>query len=829
MSALREMIQKTGRPLGVLLFYCFSFLLSAAQSPVPAHNITTTLKGQVVDSASEAALGNVTIVLQDAGKDQSIKSTLSKENGSFVVRGLPASHYRLILSSVGYESKTIELPAFTSPLINFGKIALVAAAPAQLNEVLVFIEKPLMELNMDKLIYNVDADPESKTGTALELLRKIPLLAIDGDDNLQLNGSTSFRVLINGRSSSLFLNNPTEVFRIMPASFIKSIEVMTNPPSRYEAEGLAGIINLITHRKNIGGYNGSVNIGASSPEGYSLGSYLTAQKGQLGLSVNLGSNDFTKPTSRRHYYREDKAGQNSLRQTGKSNSNSSSQYGSSELSYEPNALNLFTVSYNRNHSKTGSDFSQQAGLQNANHELTEAYRRFTTGGSQWNGNDFGLDYQRSFRKNSEQLLTLSYKWSNSTGANATDVTLLPLLNYLARQSTSENTEDFTEHTTQADYIHPFGKQSLEVGAKTILRLNNSDYFYKNKDLQTGSFVADPTLSNNFDYRQEILGAYASLNLKRGAWLLRAGGRLEHTKVDAHFKSTGTLALHDYVNLIPNINLSLKLQKTANLRLSYTQRLERPGLYYLNPFVDQTDPRNIYYGNPELLPSTNHVFNLTYSKVLKLTSISSSVIHHFTNNAIAQYTTLGSDSVSRTTFGNMGKSQVTGVSLGINTTLFRKLNLNANTNVHYLQFTSLINGEARNNDGVTYNVFGSAAYRLNKGWRVSSNFSYTAPGIFVQGKTAGNTRNSITVNKSFLKDGKARIAATVNNPFREHRRSFTEVNDPRFYLYQESYTVIRQFRISLNYRFGKLQGDITRKKRGIKNDDLKAVEKQGGDH
>jgi outer membrane receptor protein involved in Fe transport len=823
MCLVLEILKKTSPLLGAGLLCLFSFFIAAGQTTTPENPPTRAIKGIVVDSTGESALSQVTIVVQEHGNSQAVKSILSKENGTFTIRNLPAGAYQLVLTCVGYKAKAIELPASGSSSINLGKIAL-AAIPTQLNEVLVSADKPLLEQNADKIIYNVEADPESKTITTLDLLRKIPMLSVDGDDNLYLNGSSSYRVLVNGRTTSLFVHNPTEVFRIMPASGIKAIEVITTPLSRYEAEGLGGIINLIMHRKSIGGYNGSVNLEASSPKGYNLGTYLTIKKGKVGFSFNSGNSYADNPATRRTYYREDKRQKNWLEQAGESNSKSTLRYLSGELTYEPNTLNLLTISYNHSNSTGNSNFIQQSGLRNASYELKEAYHRFTTGENQLEGYDFGLDYQRSFKRSAEQLLTISYKLSSSFSANNTDFRLEPLLNYQGTLSTTKNNEDFREHTTQADYVHPIKKHTLEMGVKSIRRLSNSDYTYRNRDSLTGAFVLDAQFSNSFDYRQEIYAAYTSLNLKMGQWTLKAGGRLEQTKVDAHFKSSGTLATQDYVNLIPNINLSCKL-KTTTLRLSYTQRLERPGLYYLDPYVDRTDPRNVYYGNPKLAPATNHVFGLSYNRLMKRTSFNANVVHYFTNNSFAQFTTLGSDSVARTTFGNIGESQSTGISLSASTTLFQKLYLNLNTSTYYVQFTSTIDGKLRDNDGYTYNAYAAAAFRLKKGWRLSGNFSYYSPGIFLQGKTTGNTRHSATINKSFLKDGKAALTLTANNPLQKHRHSLSEVNDPSFRLVQESYTLIRQFRLSFSYRFGKLQGDITRKKRGIKNDDLKTGEQK----
>ncbi|WP_169336210.1 TonB-dependent receptor domain-containing protein [Pontibacter roseus] len=808
------------------LLSCLALTFSFAQSPSPAVSPTGTIKGVVADSTSQAALGYVTVVVQEAGKPQAIKSTFTKENGTFELTGLPEKQYQLVLSYVGYKTRMLPLPAFSSSTIDLGRLYLVSSAN-QLKEVQVVTEKLLVEQDIDKLTYNVDADPESQTMTALDMLRKVPLLTVDAEDNIKLNGNSNYRVLVNGKTSSLFVRSPKDVFRSMPANTIKSIEVITNPPSKYEAEGVGGIINIITHKKSLGGYNGSINLSASSPKGSNIGGYLTVKTGKLGFSGYFGRGTHYNPTNSSNLFREDKIRQTTLNQLGESKGNNTFQYFSGEFSYEMDTLNLLTANYSVNLSTGSGNFTQNVEFLNAAGELTQAYRRLNRSTNRWEGSDFGLDYQRTFKKNKEQLLTLSYKLNNSGNGSGTDFILQPLLNYEGQVSQTDNDGGSTEHTMQADYVQPIKKQTLELGVKTIFRLNSSDYFYSNQNPETGDYVLDPNLSNNFDYRQDIYAAYTSLSLKKGDWGLKTGARLEETKIDANFKSSGTLATQDYFNLIPNITLSRKLKGASTMRLSYTQRIERPSLYYLNPYVNQVDPRNISYGNPELEAATNNVLNLAYSTFVKGSSINASVFHNFTNNSIQSFTTLGADTVARTTYGNIGRNQTYGFSLSGNTTLFKRLSINLNSTTNYVKLTSMIDGLPQDNEGFTYNLFGYTSYRFEKGWRASGNIGYSSSRILLQGRSAGYIWNSLSVNKQFLKDNKASISFSVNSPFQKNRRFFNEINDPRFTQSQESYYAMRRYSLGFNYRFGKLKGDIARKKRGIKNDDMKAGEQQGG--
>lgn len=300
----------------------------------------------------------------------------------------------------------------------------------------------------------------------------------------------------------------------------------------------------------------------------------------------------------------------------------------------------------------------------------------------------------------------------------------------------------------------------------------------------------------------------SLNLNMGKWRLKAGGRLEQAHLDAAFLSSGTLAVQDYLNLVPSFTLSRQLKGNSTLKLAYTHRIQRPNLYYLDPYTDLTDPYNISYGNPSLQPALAQVFNLAYSIFKKKTALNFSMVHQFTNNAIQQFTVLEADTIARTTFGNIGRNQNTSFSLGLHTTLFKKLGINLNGAANYIEYTSTIRGKTGSNKGFTYNTTGSANLRL-KTWRISSSISYNAPNILAQGRTASYVSNSVTVNKYFLKNNNANLGFSVSSPFREHRRSYTEIDNPGFYQLRSSSTVIRRFSLSLNYRFVKVQGNSTR--------------------
>ena len=816
----------------LLILGCFFMAEVSAQTTVGSLEI----KGAIIDSVKATPMEYVTIGVREAGKTEAVKSTYSQDNGTFEIKGLPPKPYEVIISFVGFKTRIIPVSG-TETTVNLGRIMLGPTA-GQLKEVEVTAQKMLIKQDIDKITYDVEADPESKILTGLDMLRKVPLITVDADDNIQVKGSGSFRVLVNGKPSSLFVRDPKEVLKSMPASTIKNIEVITTPPAKYEAEGVGGIINIITNKKNPGGYNGSINLGVRSPWSYNYGGYLTVKIGKLGFSGYYGDNYYKNPTSESNLIRENFTGINEnrslasrLEQLGVNEGSGGFRYLDGQVSYELDSLNLLTANYSFNINDFNSSMSQRVQRFSGTRAPTEAYNRYNASDGKWRGNDIGIDYQRSFRKNKDQLFTLSYKF-NTNGNSSFDnfgfnnIIGIPSTNILPGNSFNDGNAN--EHTVQADYVQPIGKQIAEMGIKTITRLNSSDYYYNYLNETSNQYERDPTLSNNFDYRQDIYAAYTSFRYKKDKWGLQVGARLEETKVKANFESADTLANQDYFNLIPSIAISRTLKPMHTAKLSYTQRIERPGLWYINPYVNRIDPRNQSYGNPDIRPATSHAFDLSYSMFLKGTSVNTSLFYNFTNSSIQQYTFLSANGdTSYTTFGNIGRNQTLGLSLNGNVPVTKKMNVNLNATFNYVQLTGSLYGAEQSNSGINAYVFGYLSYKLDKGWRFSGNVGYNSPRILLQGTSAGYLWNSFSVNKSFLKKEKATIGININSPFQKYRPWRSEINDPVFYQLQESAFFARRIGVSLNYRFGKLEGDIARKKRGIKNDDVQSGSGGGG--
>src|SRR6185437_14456038 len=277
------------KKLLLVAFFCYLSASVLGQAVLPNIPQILTIKGTVIDSSIDKPLGYVTVVLMDAKTQKSVRGALSKDDGSFELKGIAGKAYDVTFAFVGYKNKVVHVSS-KGTMVNIGNIVL-SPSKNQLNEVSVTAVKPLIRQEIDRISYDVQADPETQTQNVLDMLRKVPLLTVDASDNIQLKGEGNYKILINGKPSSLVARNPSDVFKSMPASSIQKIEVITTPPAKYDAEGLAGIINIITNKKIDQGYNASINTRYNSVYGPGGGVSLNLKEGKFGFSMYSGASE----------------------------------------------------------------------------------------------------------------------------------------------------------------------------------------------------------------------------------------------------------------------------------------------------------------------------------------------------------------------------------------------------------------------------------------------------------------------------------------------------------------------------------------------------------
>ena len=775
------------------------------------------IKGTVVDSVSRKAMEYVTVVLKSQD-NKPLERALTTGRGGFVIKVVAAGKYQISIVSVGHKPKVIAVDASGNELvIDKGSITL-SNADNQLKEVTVTGDRPMVKQEVDRISYDVQADPESKVNNVLDMLRKVPLVSIDADDNIQIKGSSSFKVLINGRPSSLVARSPKDVFKSMPASDIQKIEVITTPPAKYDSEGLAGIINIITSKKVDQGYNGSVSARYRFPQGPGTNAQLTVKGSKFGLSTYMGGSLRNTPNTLFSMSRIAHPSGTTLFMDGDRENENSYGYSNAELSYEFDSLNLVTAEFGYNKGSGNNNSFQRVRQSSFSPGENMSYRIDNLSDYDWNGYELGLNYQLGFKRNKEQLLTGSYKFNGSADDNSSNFFAQDRVNYPVEQhgNYGQNNKSGTkEQTIQLDYLHPIKKLNIEGGLKIILRDNFSDFEYGDYDA-SGNYIIDNTRSNEFDYRQNVYSFYNSYQLKVKDWGFKAGLRLERTVIDANFISTSSFFKTDYNNFIPSISVQRKLKNNNSINLGYTQRIQRPNIWQLNPYVEQFNENFTRSGNTELDPVLNHNFDLNYS-IFKKGSINTGISYSFANNTI-QYVNRLEGNVSRATFENIGKDKNLGFNFSTNQEITKMINFNVNGRLSYIWMEGVIDNNLLKNDGVQGNIYAYVGYKLKNDWRAGINAGFYSAWITLQGQSNPYYYTSASLSKEFLKK-KLSVSGSVNNPFQKFRNWKNDTNGSSFSQTESFQNYYRNFSLNLTYKFGQLNGEIKKNRRGINNDDV----------
>lgn len=713
----------------------------------------------------------------------------------------------------------------------------------------VVAQKPLVKADIDKIEYNVQDDPDSKSNSVLEMLRKVPLVTVDGEDNIKVNGSSSFKVYVNGKPNNMMSNNPTEVLKSMPANSIKHIEVITNPGPKYDAEGVGGILNIVTVGSGLEGYTATFS-GNVSNMGAGGGLFGTVKSGKLTVSARYNYNYNDRPRSysggNRRTVGDVTEGSSDLDYDGSSKGHGNFQSGSMEASYEIDTLRLVSMSFGlwgggNNSTSINNTLATAPGTSN------ELYRYVSDGRSKssWYSIDGGVDYQRMFHVK-DRMFTLSYKINTSPQTSdsystyndmhaATDWEDFLKRLYDLNNDGSQNT---TEHTFQADYTTPIGKiHTLEAGAKYILRDNSSeDDRYERQIGTTGDYVLDEEHSSHYKHQNDILAAYMGYGLRVKKISGRLGVRYEHTKQEVKYLlGRGDDFNKNFDDVVPSASIGYKLTDMSNLRFGYNMRIYRPGIWYLNPYLNDSNPTNISQGNSHLDSEKSHSFNLSYSNFTQKFNINLSARYSFTNNSIEQVTEQVKDTeieglqnptgkeVLYSTYQNIGKSRNASLSGYVN------WNATSNTRIYanlYGNYTYMEGANGLKNDGWNLFAYGGAQQSLPHDWRISLNIYGQTPWIMLQGKGSSFFDYGLSVNKSFL-NKRLTLSAFASNFFKKYTSPTSSIEGVGFTQDSWNRYTRQRFGVSVSYRIGELKASVKKAARTISNDDVKGGGGEGG--
>lgn len=825
----------------VLLWMLMISGLVAAQNTA---NTSFQVKGILLDSLTQEGEPYATIkIVKKEAPAKALKMLVTDMKGQFQEKVPGTGNFVMTITSVGRTPivKNFSVKA-GEKLVDFGTLYIVDASN-ELGQVEIVAQKPLVKADIDKIEYNVQDDPDAQSNSVLEMLRKVPLVTVDGEDNIQVNGSSSFKVYVNGKPNNMMSNNPTEVLKSMPANSIKHIEVITNPGPKYDAEGVGGILNIVTVGSGVEGYTATFSANVSN-RGAGGGAFGTIKSGKLTVSARYNYNYNDQPrnyNSGSQHVTPEAVTENSsnLDYDGSNKGHGSFQSGSMEASYEIDTLRLVTMSFGLwgggNKSNGSTDYIATF-PESMNAAPIYSYSAFNRSKSSWYSIDGGVDYQRLF-KVKDRMLTFSYKINTrpQTSDSYTEYEIDNGYNpdwadYLNRLKNLHNDGNTTEHTFQADYTTPIGKlHTLEAGAKYILRNNSSEDDRFDAD-DTGKYEYNKDQSSHYKHLNDIIAAYLGYGLKVKRLSGRLGLRYEHTIQDVKYLvGRGEDFTKNFDDVVPSASIGYKLTDMSNLRLGYNMRIYRPGIWSLNPYLNDTDPSYISQGNPELDSEKSHAFNLSYSNFTQKFNINISARYSFTNNSIENVTRLMPDTeieglknptgkdVLYSTYANIGKTRYASVNgyVNWNATPRTRIYMNMSGNYSYLE-----GSEGMRNDGWSLFAYGGAQQTLPHDWRISLNVFGQTPWIMLQGKGSSFFDYGLSVNKSFL-DKRLTLSAFASNFFKKYmdQSSTTEGNG---FIRESNYKYSRQrFGISVSYRIGELKASVKKAARTISNDDVKS--------
>ncbi len=827
----------------VLLWILLVSGLAAAQNSAVS---TFQLKGILLDSLTQEGEPYATIrVARKSAPGKPVKMLVSGLDGRFKENVKGTGNFVLTITSVGRNPivKNFSVKA-GQKLVDFGTLY-VTDASNELGQVEIVAQKPLVKADIDKIEYNVKDDPDSETNTLLEMLRKVPMVTVDGEDNIKVNGSSSFKVYVNGKPNNMMSNNPTEVLKSMPANTIKHIEVITNPGPKYDAEGVGGILNIVTEGGGFEGYTVTVS-GNVSNRGAGGGVFGTVQKGKFTVSAryNYNYNDSPRSYSGGTQRATDPHSEvANLDYEGSSKGDGSFQSGSMEASYEIDSLNLISASFGLwgggNSSNGGSNYVGNSPLDN---HLLYQYGIGSHSKSSWYSIDGGIDYQRLSPTIKGRMFTLSYKVNTrpQTSDSYSEYDIAyghdDWTDYLRRLQDQHNdgSQNTTEHTFQADYTTPIGEMhTIESGVKYILRNNSSDNDrYLRTSAENADYVFDNEYSTHYRHQNDIIAAYLGYGLKWKKLSGRLGVRYEHTIEDVKYLlGRGDDFRKNYDDVVPSASLGWKLTDLSNLRVGYNMRIYRPGIWYLNPYLDDSNPSSISQGNPELDSEHSHAFDLSYSNFTPKFNINLSARYSFTNNSIQSVTSLVSEDdipdfsedkktgkdVLYTTYQNIGKSRNLNLSAYVNWNATKATRIYANL---FGGYTSLKGADGLENDGWNLFAFGGAQQTFKHDWRLSVNVFGQTPWIMLQGKGSSFFSYSVNLNKSFL-NRRLSLSAFASNFFQKYNKFESHIEGQGFL--QDSWNKYPQMRFgfSVSYRIGELKASVKKAARTITNDDVKS--------
>ena len=780
-----------------------SLLLSLLSFAAFAQSPSTQLlvNGSLVDEQKNAVpYANITLFsVQDSSM---VSGAVSDEAGRFELNIRPGSYYALI-TLLSFEMKTVSGIQVASQDVNLGTIQLTTDTK-MLREIVVQGEKSTMELSLDKKIFNVGTDLSNAGGTAVNILSNVPSVAVDVEGNVSLRGSSNVRILIDGKPSGLVSIGGGSGLQQLQGNLIERVEVITNPSARYEAEGMAGIINIVLKKEHKAGFNGSFDIITGYPANLGAAANVNYRRKNLNFFVNYAASYRNTPSSSILYqelYNNDTTF--ITRQTSENRQKGLNQSIRGGADYFFNEQNTLTGAYTWRLSKGKrfSDIVYRDYLFNISN-LLQVVNRLQDEMETEPNSEYSLTYKRTFSREGQELTAdLRYldNWEESEQyfterAFEPDGSTLIAPDLLER---SLNDETEKQLLAQVDYVHPFGESGkLEAGLRSSSRDMTNNYAVAE---QRGDGAWNPldSLNNNFIYEENIHAAYGIIGSKVNKLTYQVGLRAEWTGVTTTLRQTNEVNPRDYFNLFPSAHFTYQLPHQHGLQVSYSRRVNRPSYFDLSPFVTLSDRRNFFSGNPDLNPEFSDAFEIGHIKNFTNGSLATSLYYRHTTGKILRIRRVDEQGFATTLPENLALENAYGAEIIGSYEPFRWWKLDGSFNF-FRAITDGSNLEA-NFQSDTYSWFSRVSLRIsfwdNADFQLRG--SYEAPQIMPQGKRKAIATLDMAISKDVLENN-GTLTLNIIDVFNSRRfRTITEGEN--FYTEIDSQGRPRQINLTFNYR------------------------------
>ncbi|MCQ2144748.1 MAG: TonB-dependent receptor [Bacteroidales bacterium] len=790
-----------------------SIALTILSSAAFAKNVNVT--GSVQDSESHEAESFAVVQFLDSD-NQVVAYTMTDENGMFSQSLPDGCDYTLYFSNLGRKDVRMPFSLGDESDYDFGTIAVEYDAEA-LNAATITAQENLVDMGVDKMTYKVSEDVDSQTSTVLDMLRKVPMVTVDGQDKITVNGSSNFQVLVDGKPNQMLSSNPSEIFKVMPASSVKNIEVITNPGVKYDAEGVGGVLNITTNSEVTGGANiadgqyGTVRVQGGS-RGFGGSVFYSAQKGKLSASVNASANMNYSPgaVTDEERIQDVEDGENITRNHSESEMKTPMAMVDLSLGYEIDDQNSISVTAGYMHFGNSSE-----GINTMDMVLADGTELGYEGNSQMkndrNSISASADYVHTWEDEPARSLVVSYQFSAAptvnNNSNSYGGAEVPGFDLTDRKTVGGNNS--VNHIGQVDFSTPLGLSStINTGLKLQYRSNSSQQ--TNYLWDGNGFVETALGSVDYHFRNTIGAAYLEYDGHFGSFGVKSGLRYEYTWQNVEYlEGNGEDFRLNYGNLVPSASLQWNINKSQNIGLSYNMRISRPGITYLNPYVDITNPFSISYGNTDLKTELTHNVSLVYNIYTPKFMMNNTLRYSLADNGIAQYSFYDADNVLNTTYGNIVRNQSIGLSSFMMITPGSKTRIIINGGVSYSDMSSELLSQA--NSGWSYNVMLGLQQTLPWDLRLSANLITTGSSVSLQGRSNGISLATAGLTKSFLDD---KLSVSINGTcgltnFNNLVIKNSVVGDG---FKSESLAKIpmSQISVSLSYSFGKQTMSMKRK-------------------